>query len=373
MKRKKVLIDTFCLVTASTGIRTYTIELCKSMDEFAHMSGLDFEPSLSLERMSRSTFLKGKLPVFKKIFHHLAYFIWKQIWLPLIIIFKRVDVVICPDFVVPMFCTASLKLAVVHDAFFWELPTHYNKFWRTYYLKMVALGLSRKAKVVTTSQYAKGKLKGYLKTVDIEVIYQCPKPLDQVSTPSLPMDFDFKEEEYILHIGYFDKRKNLQHLVKSFDRFIKEVKDENIKLVLAGGPATSPDLNDYDNVIELVAKLNLQDRVSFLGFVPDALLSGLYKNALFYVFPSYDEGFGIPVIEAMNSDLPVIVSDKGALREVGSDAVLIFQNSIQEDLQKKMVLLYQDVNLREILIAKGKLRAKEFSRLNFFNGFKKLI
>lgn len=373
MKRKKVLIDTFCLLTASTGIRTYTIELCKSMNELADISGLDFKTSLSLERTSRSTFLKGKLSIFKKIFHHVFYFIWKQIWLPLIIIFKRVDVVICPDFVAPMFCTASLKLVVVHDAFFWELPTHYNKYWRTYYLKMVSLGLSRNTKVVTTSQYAKNKLKGHLKAVDIEVVYQCPKPMVQVSNPPSTKGLDFKEGEYLLHIGYFDKRKNLQHLVRSFDSFIKEVKDENIKLVLAGGPATSSDLNDYDNVVELVEKLNLQNRVSFLGFVPDAVLSTLYKNALFYVFPSYDEGFGIPVIEAMNSEIPVIVSDKGALTEVGSDAVLIFQNSIQEDLQKKMVLLYQDVNLREVLIEKGKLRAKEFSRVNFFNGFRKLI
>lgn len=373
MKRKKVLIDTFCLITASTGIRTYTIELCKSMDEFAHMSGLDFETSLSLERMSRSTFLKGKLPVFKKIFHHVSYFIWKQIWLPLIIIFKKVDVVICPDFVAPMFCTASLKLAVVHDAFFWELPTHYNKFWRTYYLKMVALGLSRKAKVVTTSQYAKQKLKRYLKTVDIEVIYQCPKPLSAIINTPKGSQLDSIEGEYILHIGYFDKRKNLAHLVKAFDNFLKEVKNDTIKLVLAGGPASSPNLDDYDNVLELTSKLNLTDRVLFLGFIPDSLLPDLYKNALFYVFPSYDEGFGIPVIEAMNSHIPVLVSDDGALAEIGGDAVLIFNNSIPKDLREKMVLLYEDVNLRINLIEKGKLRAKDFSRWNFFKGFKELI
>lgn len=373
MKRKKILIDTFCLATASTGIRTYTMELCRSMEEFAHLSSLDYELTLPLDRVSNSTFLKGKLSVFKKIIHHIMYFVWKQVALPLIILFKKVDVVICPDFVVPMFCSAPVKVAVVHDAFFWELPAHYNKHWRIYYLKMVELGLLNRARVVTTSHYSKSRLEKYLKTTEIGVVYQCPKALSQSLYTLKEIHKDLIEEDYILHIGYFDKRKNLTHLVKSFSAFLKKTKNDTIKLVLAGGPASSPDLDDYDNVIELTLKLNLTDRVLFLGFVLDCHLGSLYKNALFYVFPSYDEGFGIPVIEAMNSHIPVLVSDDGALAEIGGDGVLIFKNSIEKDLQEKMVLLYEDVNLRTDLIEKGKLRAKDFSRRSFFNAFKELI
>jgi len=305
--------------------------------------------------------------------YHPYYFLWKQLVLPLIVLVKRIDVLICPDYVAPIIGFNALKLAVLHDVFFWEHKTHYNSKWRAYYTWMVEQGLRKKAVGITTSNYSKEKLALYLPEVPFKVVYQCAKSLAEDADLGVLDQYKLNNADYILHVGYFDKRKNLPLLIDSFKKLKSTAGGERLKLVLVGKRASSSTLDDYDNVVEIIKKLELQDEIVLPGYVSNEELKALYTKALFYVFPSKDEGFGIPVLEAMMHNIPVIISDAGSLSEIGGDAVLKFELDTPEDLYHKMYKLYSSKDLRVKLRDKGSKRAAQFNRDFFYEQFEEII
>ncbi|HMQ00599.1 MAG TPA: hypothetical protein PKC24_12520, partial [Cyclobacteriaceae bacterium] len=135
-KRKPlVIIDTFHLLTAFTGIKTYTSILCE------HTIGRDDLKATYIsipfwKRADNSTFLKGKLNFLQKIISHSGFIIWKLGVLPLVLLFKRADAVIAPDYVLPIRFNKCLGLTVFHDTLYWEYKENYNRLWRWYYTKM---------------------------------------------------------------------------------------------------------------------------------------------------------------------------------------------------------------------------------------------
>ena len=98
-----------------------------------------------------------------------------------------------------------------------------------------------------------------------------------------------------------------------------------------------------------------------------------YKNALIYVFPSFDEGFGIPIIEAFSYSLPVICSDIPVFKEIGNDSVSYFKKGDFISLSKKIQTLIDSEDLRKELSKKGKSQLNKFSRKNFIKGFENMI
>jgi len=103
------------------------------------------------------------------------------------------------------------------------------------------------------------------------------------------------------------------------------------------------------------------ERVSFLGYVDDEILAGLYSNALLFVLPSQDEGFGLPALEAMACGTPVLVSDGGALPEIVGDAGMMFCLSDSAGLTRALRNCLSDAGLRAAWKEKGTQRAREFS------------
>ena len=372
MGGRRIVIDTFYLNNAITGIRTYTLELCRAFQEYGNPEDelILIPDRLGNEKLS---FFQKNITWWKKLIYHPYYFLWKQLILPFKAWSKRADVIICPDYVVPVLGSKALKLAVLHDAFFWEHKTHYNPLWRKYYVTAVAKGLKGNALGVTTSAYSKQKLSGYLKNVKLEVAYQCAKSLNATADHSFLHAQGLVAGEFVLHVGYFDKRKNLPQLIRAFEKLITSTGDNKIKLVLAGSPSLSPTLNDYDHVVRLISELGLEQKVLLPGFISNAVLKALYEKALCYVFPSRDEGFGIPVLEAMVHGLPVLISNAGSLPEIGGDAVLMFDLDKEEDLFNKLLQLYEAPDLRKKLKEKGLIRVGEFSLARFYEQFEEII
>ncbi|WP_332911072.1 glycosyltransferase [Algoriphagus boritolerans] len=177
---------------------------------------------------------------------------------------------------------------------------------------------------------------------------------------------------YFLHIGTFDKRKNLPLLVKAFADFLGKTKSDK-KLVLAGGPGESKQMNDLPTVENLVNEFGLEEKVLLPGYIADGEIKALYEGAFGYVFPSENEGFGIPILEAFGFGLPVIHSDQPALVEVAGGGGLTFATGNQADLTEKLVLLDRENNLREKLIQMGKRRSKDFSPQKFIEAFHQII
>jgi glycosyltransferase involved in cell wall biosynthesis len=134
--------------------------------------------------------------------------------------------------------------------------------------------------------------------------------------------------------------------------------------VLVGERGLAKNHDDYSNVVDLIKKLNIQEQVILTGFISNEILATLYTSAFGYIFASTQEGFGIPVLEAMSFGIPVIVSDQRALKEIAGDAALVFEQKNADDLHSKMKELTNS-SIRENLINKGKVRVSFFSQKKF--------
>ena len=320
--RPRVLLDSFHLIQALTGIRTYTVQLLAGLEEL-DQSEVEYIIYPNWRKLNGTTFLRGKVNPLKKILNHVLYFLWKQVVLPTLILFKRVDLVVTLDYLLPYMKFGARSITVFHDTFYWELKGNYNPLWRTYFLKSVKAGLDGDTQIVVTTNYIGDKVKRIITDKhQLQVVYQAPKELP-LSEEKNDISGLSEGAKYFLHVGIFESRKNIDVLVRAFAQLIKQDYFKDFYLVLAGGRGVGIFHDDYSKILNVIHELEIGNRVLMPGFVPDHQLGTLYKNAFAYVFPSKEEGFGIPVIEAMRSEIPVIISNQGALMEAANSSALI--------------------------------------------------
>ena len=159
---------------------------------------------------------------------------------------------------------------------------------------------------------------------------------------------------FILSVGQISPRKNLQTVLKAFNK----LKDKlpTLQLITVGGNGW-----DYGNVKAQVKALGLENRVHFLGYVSDDLLRLLYRKALVFVYPSLFEGFGLTVLEAMASGCPVITSNISSMPEISGDAAILINPEDVDELSANLELVSTNKKIREHMIIKGLQRAKTFT------------
>ncbi len=359
MKKTRVYIDVFYYKAALSGVKNYIEELVYSIDEFGSN---DFEYIISHDLNSNNLFVNSKYRLIRWLFQ-LRYLLWKQVVLPLKLYLKNIDYVVCPDYLSPIL-TNSKKIIVIHDNLFWKYPENYPELWRKYFTFLIKLGICSKSLIVTTSNYSKDGLKQIFKKNPIFPIYQ--------SSESLKFKIENNhKKKYILHLGTFEKRKDLLTLLKAFQQLSKN-KNSDFILVLAGSKYINGNYKVLNKIENFISKNNLSDIVMMPGYVDRVQAFNLYKNAIMYVFPSVDEGFGIPLIEAMSLSIPVICSDIPIFREIGRDSVFYFKKGDSKELYEKMKIIINDKEISKILIKKGIKRAKKFNRKNFIKQFEEL-
>lgn len=159
---------------------------------------------------------------------------------------------------------------------------------------------------------------------------------------------------YFLFVGTLQPRKNIVRLIEAFAKVQKL--DEKLQLIIVGRRGWM-----YDDILAAPEKYGVEDKVKFLEHIGDDELPLFYQNAIAYVLPSLYEGFGLPVLEAMQHDCPVITSKISSLPEAGGDAALYVNPEDVQDIANKMKKVLQDESLRKDLIAKGKQQFKKFS------------
>ncbi len=162
--------------------------------------------------------------------------------------------------------------------------------------------------------------------------------------------------EYLLYSGAIQPRKNLKVLIDAFAILKQSGKASDVKLVLAGGDAWLS-----EHVHEKVAVSPFREDILMPGQIGFDDLGHLMRGARIYVFPSLYEGFGIPILEALASRVPVITADNSSLREVGGDAAEYFDASDAKALSEKIREVLSDESLRAGMIARGLEQIKKFS------------
>lgn len=164
------------------------------------------------------------------------------------------------------------------------------------------------------------------------------------------------DQEYVLHVGSLEPRKNLTRLVEAFYELTRESPQLPHRLVFAG-----PRFSSYHSIFEAIEHLGLKDRVSWLGPVPFDDLPLLMNGAAAFVYPSLYEGFGLPPLEAMACGTPVIASAASSIPEVVGEAAILIDPYRVKDMTDAMTLVLTQPAVAGRLRAAGLARAALFS------------
>ncbi|MBL8210021.1 MAG: glycosyltransferase family 4 protein [Bryobacterales bacterium] len=160
-----------------------------------------------------------------------------------------------------------------------------------------------------------------------------------------------RRENLVLHVGALQKRKNIVGLIHAFEHL-----DSSWRLLLAGSTGYG-----WEEIAARLAASPARERIEIAGYVDDAGLQAAYRRARILAFPSFDEGFGIPVLEAMGHGLPVLTSNGSALAEVAGDAAVLVDPKDAGSIAEGMRRLAADAELRRQLSERGLARALPFT------------
>jgi len=287
--------------------------------------------------------------------------LWEQVFLPMELRRQRTDLVHFPDQSLPLLPLLPCPSVVtVHDLTTYRYTGAFTHL-KVLYKKLTTQAAMRQAtRIIADSQTTKQDILELFGVAEgrVQVIYpgldrrfrpiqDCAK-LERTRTKlGLP-------EQYILHVGSIDPRKNLITLFKGLA--ILRDNGLRVRLVVAGSREYK-----YRPIFDTVHALGLDDQVLFLGFVSDAELVDVYNLAQLFVFPSIHEGFGYPPLEAMACGTPVIVSNSSSLPEIVGDAALQVDPFDIAEIAAAIRLLLSDPTLREQLASRGKQRAASFT------------
>ncbi|MEO5904557.1 MAG: glycosyltransferase family 1 protein, partial [Gemmatimonadaceae bacterium] len=169
------------------------------------------------------------------------------------------------------------------------------------------------------------------------------------------------DERFVLYVGGISPHKNLETLILAFERWSRTNAKLDVSLILVGDYAADVFHSSFNALQGLIATHSLGASVRFPGFVPDADLRHFYSAADCLVLPSFYEGFGLPVLEAMACGTAVIASNAGALPEVVADAGLLFDPHLPDELAECLGRVLSDESLRLELVERGKLRSRQFT------------
>ena len=251
-------------------------------------------------------------------------------------------------------------VVTVHDIAFVRVPKTFSLLHRSYLRSLVSLGVRRADHVVVGSRAARDDLiqMGGVDLGRLSVIHHGTD--EGFSTCNDDSYLTHVRESfglaprYVLHVGVVEAKKNIETILRACAPLIQEHCVDEV--VLAGRSGRG-----VESVRLLARQLNLERKVRFLGYVPQDDMRGLYTLASALVFPSWFEGFGLPVLEAMACGTPVVASNSSSLPEVVGDAALLFPPESSDALRVALSRVLSDAVLRSRLIANGFSRAREFS------------
>lgn len=351
----RVGIDIRDLRVAKTGQKTVLEELCK---QFRNQK----DPKIEFIFLDDTNPIPTGKKKWQIILGHLCYQWWKQIVLPWKAYRSKCRIVFCGDYFVPLIQPGFKTIEIFHDAFFFEYPQHYHTLWRKLFHLIAMPGARQCSSIMVTSQYAKQQVHHY---TGIALEKLIPIPLGPKTFPvaekNIPSAIEpYLQQPYILHVGVMEKRKNLPMLIKSFEWYCHK-EPTNTRLILAGKGNGKQDSDDTAAIEMAINNSPYKDRIICTGFLPDASIALLYEHASLYVFPSVNEGFGIPVLEAFHFQVPVLVANNSCLPEVGGDAVLSFDPYQPEELALLIHAVLSNTDLQQEMIQKGKQRLQHFT------------
>ncbi|NHZ86888.1 MAG: glycosyltransferase [Planctomycetia bacterium] len=249
----------------------------------------------------------------------------------------------------------SKGLVTIHDILFETHTQYFSTIFKIRLKLLVKYAAKKSEHIFSVSNFSKESIiKNYDINPDkITVIYNAASSIysNKNNKQNILNNFSLKQKKYLLTVGRSDVRKNYHTLIRAYSSLIN-----NIPPLLIIDSSS-----DHSTLNHLIAKYNLNHKIKIISNINNEVLSEIYKNATLFIYPSYAEGFGIPVIEAMTSGLCVIASNTTALREIGQGAVVFINPNNPNEIANTIQTLLKDVELRKKHEILSINRASEFS------------
>ena len=328
-----------------SGIGIYTRNLAELFSDFGHTVFL-YDDKLTVSRskfvLKYINFIKRTIKENKDLCN------WLQV--------NKIDLYhVTKNTGVPFFSPIPV-VVTIHDVIPHVFPKKYlsNILERIYYETAIRVSIKRSKKIITISEFSKQELiKHYgVKPEKIAITLlaynRAFKKIQDSALLKLVREKYNIHDKYLLAIGGSEYRKNMQRLIHVYQKHFSHA----YKLIVIGGKWRDTDLP---------GKYASDNNIRFLTNIPEEDLIAIYNMAEVFVFPSFYEGFGIPVLEGMACGVPVVTSNVSSMPEVGGDAAIYFDPYNEDDMAEKIGRVLQDELLRKTMIAKGLDKVKEYS------------
>jgi glycosyltransferase involved in cell wall biosynthesis len=356
----RIVVNTrFLLQNKLEGIGTFTHETLQRMvkQHPEHEFVFIFDRSFDEEYVYASNVTP--VVAYPQARHPYLYILYFQYAIPYLLHKYKADVFLSPDGYLTLRSDVP-QLQVIHDLSFEHYPDDISKAGSDYYRKYFPLFARKAARIATVSQYSKNDIveRYGIESDKIDVVY------NGASSIFAPAKEDVKQfvrrkfahdHAYFIYVGAIQPRKNMVNLFKAFDAF-REAHSSGIKLIVVGRKAWKTQA-----IEEAYENMRFKDDVVFTGRVSNEELAALLSGALALTYVSYFEGFGIPILEAMCCDAPVICSGITSMPEVGGAAAVYVDPFSIESIKDAMLLVAKSPQKRKSMIAEGRLQRQKFS------------
>ncbi|MBT8579372.1 glycosyltransferase family 4 protein [Polynucleobacter paneuropaeus] len=354
-KKNKIGVDVSCISPPITGIGKYLIEVLQAMEHAELDYYLYSHQKLNLSQYGLNNYILRQSNCF--IFRlRGGRLIWSILVLPFLVRKDNLNLFWAPAHKIPLGLGSNLlKVVTVHDLV-WRHASKTMKL-SNYLLDMLCMSFSVKVadKIIAVSKSTKLDLlqEFNLNEDSVEVIelgVRLPK--------STHFWKDKSNSPYILFVGTIEPRKNLINLINAYALMPIKLRQE-VKLQIVGMKGWG--VSDLNQIID---DLNLSKHINFLGYVEDNELDDLYRGALCLAIPSFYEGFGLPILEAMARGVPILTSNVSSMPEVcGRNAVFVDPRSVAS-IRDGLTLLLENEVLRNELVREGLVWSAQFTWKN---------
>jgi glycosyltransferase involved in cell wall biosynthesis len=356
----KIAIDLTAIPSNLTGIGIYTENLVQNIGKIDKSN--NYYIFIKKENSGRF-FLRQ--PNFKFIiilnYPKMIRLLWEQFVLPFYLLFFKIDLLHSPHYTIPLLAFWIKRIATFPDMTFLLFPDKHEKY-KVLFFRWMLKKSARFADRIISISFSTSK--DIAKSLSI-------KP-DKIKTTQLSASDNFrpiidKEEiksrlknrglpqKYILFVGTIEPRKNVNGLIEAYLDLNDKIRSE-YKLVIVGQKGWH-----YNDLFARITREESNTDIIFAGYVEDEFLPFIYNGAAVFVYPSFYEGFGLPVLEAMACGTPTITSNISSMPEIAGEAALLIDPNNILSIKSAIERLWGDKGLQDKLRIAGIGQAKKFS------------
>lgn len=362
----KILIDFTQIPLKKVGVGVYAMSLLREINKIRpgqeyYVVVLNDDVEV-IELLEESKFFK--IIYLNKIFRKLIFrFAFEQLCLPLLALKNKIDVIHSLHYSFPILPIKAKKVVTLHDMTFFLYPEFHKKLNLWFFTKMIKMSIRHCERIICVSEATKADV---FKTLNVKEKYRDKFVVAPLGAEyRLPVQYDKESlnilskhnlvpNKFLLFIGTIEPRKNIKSILLAYSK-LPNVNSE-YSLVIVGKKGWH-----YDEVYKTLEELQMGNKIIFTDFVTENEKNVLLSNCYLFLYPSFYEGFGIPVLEAMSFGIPTITSNISSMPEVAGDAAILINPHSVEEISSAINLLVQDTTLYKSMQDKSLVQAKKFT------------